>query len=121
METPGTFTFLMDGAAFILHRIGQGIYNAHSLFQPEARRYSRRAMREVLAYVFTHAGKEIWTMIPENNARARALAALGGFSRIGHCERMFPEVGGPIAVETWALTVDAWAERVMERVDVCQQ
>lgn len=111
MASPGTQTFLMPGAAFVLHAVGGGVYNAHSLFQPEARRYSRRAMREVLDTMFAAGAKEVWTMIPDGNDAAAALAKLGGFVQIGCCARMFPEPGGPVGIKTLALRGADWHAR----------
>jgi len=111
MVSPGTLTYWMPGAAFVLPSIGDGVYLAHSLFLPEARRYSRRAMRETAQSVFEAGAKEIWTMVAETNKAAMALTRLGGFSQIGFCERMFPVPGGPVAMSYWALTYEAWAAK----------
>jgi len=123
MDTPGSLTFwIPEGGVFILHAVSLQVYNAHSLFLPWARRYSRQAMRDVLGMVFRAGAKEIWTMIPDGNRAAAALAKLGGFSQIGFCDRMFPVPGGPVAVTTWALTRDAWVAREeRNRGRTCQQ
>lgn len=99
------FALKTDGGGFILVQHEPGIYEAHSLFLPETRRGSIKAMREGFDYMFVRTDCErIVTQVPDNNAPAAALAKLAHFRpmfRREEAER------GPTAYV--GLSVDEWA------------
>lgn len=99
------FALKTEGGGFILVQHEPGIYEAHSLFLPEARRRSIRAMRDGFDYMFTRTDCErIVTQVPDDNAPAAALAKLAKFKpmfRREEAER------GPTAYV--GLSLDDWA------------
>lgn len=112
MAHPRSLTWLMEGGAFLCVHAGYGIYDVHSLFMPEARRHTRRAMEFAVREMFQHLGAvELVTTIPEHNKAASALAKLGGFTFAGFRDRAWPVLGGPDTVTWWSLTKDAWELR----------
>jgi hypothetical protein len=101
----GNFALKAEGGGFILIQHEPGIYEAHSLFPPEGRRHSIRAMRDGFDYMFSRTDCErIVTQVPDDNAPAQALAKLAKFRpmfRREEAER------GPTAYVS--LSLDDWA------------
>jgi hypothetical protein len=105
------FCLRADGGGFILIQHEPGIYEAHSLFLPDARIGSVRAMRDGFDYMFTRTDCErIVTQVPDDNKPAQALARVAKFRpmfRREEAER------GPTAYV--GLHLDDWA---MENADL---
>lgn len=80
ITNPYNFAFEIDGGGYILLNQGNGLYEVHSQFVPEARRYSMRVMRDAMDYVFTRTDCiALITQLPDNNPAATSLARKGGF------------------------------------------
>ena len=105
IKNPANFAFVVDGGGFVLIRHEPGIYEAHSLFLPEARSGAAKAMRDGLSYMFTRTDcVKIVTQVPDDNAPAAALARLGRFSPMFRRE---DAPRGPTAFV--GLSIDDWA------------
>lgn len=77
---PRNFALEINGGGFLLIAREQGIYEAHSMFLPEARRHTVSAMRSTLEYMFVQTDMfRLVTQIPDDNPAAASLASRGGF------------------------------------------
>jgi hypothetical protein len=80
IANPANFALFGEGGGFMLLSRDQGIYEVHSLFLPEARRFSLSRMRAGLAYMFCQTDAfRLVTQVPDNHPAALALASKGGF------------------------------------------
>jgi hypothetical protein len=81
VSDPANITLVTEHGGWVLHNLGGGVYEVHSLFLPEGRgRAVRVALTEALDYVFSHTDCiRITTRLPKGNVRARALAKMAGF------------------------------------------
>ncbi len=95
---------------WVLHHVGPGVYEIHSLFLKEGRgRHFRDAAFEMLRWVFTHTdGVEILTKVPDNNRGAGMACAWVGFRERFHRENAWLE---GVGVSFRALTIDDWYVR----------
>ena len=106
VRNPDNYALVTDGGGFILMCHEPGIYEVHSQFLPEGRRYTRRAMRTGFDYMFTRTDCErVITQVPDNNPAAAALAMKAGF-RLMFRREDTPR--GPTAF--MGLTVEEWAQ-----------
>jgi hypothetical protein len=80
---PSNYALWCDGGGFILVRHEAGIYEVHSLFEPEARGHSIAAMRAGFEYMFERTdADEILTKVPDGNRAALAFAKKAGFREV---------------------------------------
>lgn len=80
ISDPRNFALEINGGAFLLIAKETGVYEAHSMFLPEARRHTVSAMRSTLEYMFIQTDMfRIVTQIPDDNPAAASLASKGGF------------------------------------------
>lgn len=100
------FALVIDGGGFIFIRHEPGIYEGHSQFLPEARRYTRKAMWAAFDYMFTRTDCErIQTQVPDNNLPAQALGKIAGF------REMFRREDTPRGPTSFmSLTAEEWAQ-----------
>lgn len=100
------FALVNDTGGFLLISHSPGIYEVHSMFPPDGRRESIRAMRAGFEYMFTRTDCErVLTQVPDNNPAAAALAKLARFRpmfRRGNTPR------GPTSY--MGLSVDEWSQ-----------
>lgn len=104
------------GGGILFQRIDAGFYEAHTQFLPEARGPSAvRAVRDALRYMFTRTDAvEIVTKVPEGNAGALGLVrAIHGQKQFRR-EKAWPSAAGPVAVDFYALSINAWAGKAEE-------
>ena len=107
LSDPNNYALRCNGGGFILQRHELGIYEVHSQFLPEARPYTRRAMREGFRYMFERADAvRIVTKCPLGNDGAAALAKTAGFRHLFRREAAWDDGG---AVDYLALDIDDWA------------
>lgn len=113
LQSPGTVTLWMDGGGFICHRIADRVFDVHSLFLMRVRHLTRRAMMLGCSYMFEMGpdALELVTTVPDDNAPAKALVQLAGFTLAGARMRCWPVMGGPLGVTWWRLTREEWAIR----------
>ena len=101
------FALVTDGGGFLLIRHEPGTYEVHSMFLPEARTRTVRAMRAGMAYMFTQTDCEkLITKVPDGNDRAANLARLGGFRSMFRREECWKGGGG---IAHLGITIDEWA------------
>ncbi len=107
---PANVALETDGGGFLLLGKGGGLYEAHTLFVPEAGRKAPAASREGFLYLFTHTDAvEVVTMVPSNNAPAGKLAHYVGFTPRFTRQAAWPTEDGVIPAEYFSLTVEQWA------------
>jgi len=114
IATPENVALQCDGGGFVFNRIGDALYEAHSLFLPEYRgTFAVRELQAALRYMFTATDcLEILTRVPDGNKAARMFAALAGGREVYRLEHD-PKFGGkPVAVQS--LTLEAWRRRDAE-------
>lgn len=104
------YTLMTEGGGFILIGRGDGVYEVHSQFKPEARRNSIKAMRAGFDYMFTRTDcQRILTQVPDNNPGAQALARFAKFRsmfRRAHTPR------GPTSF--MGLSLDEWIQDTVD-------
>lgn len=106
ITNPLNFTLVTEGGGFLLVCQEPAIYEVHSLFVPEARRATIRAMKAGFDYMFTRTDCErVITQVPDNNRAAQALAKLARFRSMFRRE---DTPRGPTAYV--GLTVEDWAQ-----------
>ncbi len=106
---PANLCVLTEGGdgGFVLLRRAAGLFEAHSLALPGARgRPMIELMHFALHALFTTTdAMELWTVLPDRNVGARALAKAAGFSSVFRREGFFPlmdeRVGADFARTTW--------------------
>lgn len=78
---PANITLQTEHGGWVLHNLGGGSYEVHSMFLPEGRGASvKAALIEALDYVFTATDcVRLITRLPKGNVAARALARIAGF------------------------------------------
>lgn len=100
------------GGGFLGIRIAPGIYDVHSLFVPDARRYTLSAMREALRFMFVDLdARELVTTVPDGNRAAAALTQRAGFTCAGFRAACWPVMGGPLGVTWWRMTLVDWCQK----------
>jgi hypothetical protein len=106
IANPVNFALVTQGGGFLLINQGEGIYEVHSQFLPEARRNTRKAMKAGFDYMFTRTDCErVTTQVPDSNLAAQALAKAAGF-RLMFRREDTPR--GPTAF--MGLTAEEWAQ-----------
>lgn len=106
-------SLLSDGGGFICHNIGDGRYEVHSLFLPDARGEGAiEAMREGLRYLFCATDcVEIVTKCPDGNRAALGLARAAGFQEIFRREHAWIGEDGLAGVSYQSISFDRWLSR----------
>lgn len=81
VSDPANITLQTAHGGWVLHNLGGGAYEVHSLFLPEGRGATVKvALIEALDYVFAHTDcVRLITRLPKGNVAARALARIAGF------------------------------------------
>lgn len=103
---PANFALAIEGGGFLLVARDTGIYEVHSLFLPEARRYSLGAMRSGMEYMFCRTDAfRLITQVPDGNTAAAALARKGGFRTWYRREH-----GAPGPSEFLVIDIDDWVQ-----------
>lgn len=107
---PANITMANSHGGFILQKLADGLYEAHSIFTPEGRGGLVPETRRTLAFLFcaTDAAK-LLTRVPACNPRAAALARMAGFEEYANQPDAWdtPD-GGLCAVSYQAITLDRW-------------
>lgn len=103
-------TLANDHGGFICHRIGEGLYEVHSVFAPEGRGRLRAETARGQAFLFTATDcVRIVTKVPACNPRAAALARLSGFAEaFSRPDSWDAPDGSRCAVSFQELTLEAW-------------
>jgi hypothetical protein len=97
---PANYALWCDGGGFILVQHELGIYEVHSMFEPDARDHSIAAMRAGFEYMFERTNAdEILTKVSDENRAALAFAKKAGFREIFRNEN----------VVHYSLTLTDWA------------
>jgi hypothetical protein len=117
---PNNFTFLtnhQDGA-YVLVKLQQGLYAAHSLAKPSARgRPMLRLMREGFSTMFLSTDAiEIITQIPDGNDNAKGWSELAGFRPTFRREAFFPLMGETVGCQFLSLTYGDWVTKDRENL-----
>lgn len=106
---PANVCFDGEHGGFLLHAIGPGVLEAHSMVTPEGRRALHRETRAILHYAFsTTDTRKVVTKVPACNAPADALALASGFREAFRCDDAWPGPDGLCGVSYRAVTVDDW-------------
>lgn len=107
---PANVTMANDHGGFLLHRLADGLYEAHSIFKPEGRGRLAAETRRSLHFLFcsTDAVK-LLTRVPACNPRAAALARIAGFEEYAtQPDKWDSPDGGLCDVSYQAITLDRW-------------
>lgn len=105
---PSNYCFTCPIGGFILVRVFDKVYEAHSLFIPERKGANDivQLMRLVQAYMFTNTDCDlIMTKIPRGNKGAANIALVGRFKSIGWDEQWNAGHGAEVMhfpLDTWA-------------------
>jgi hypothetical protein len=84
VTNPFNFCFEVPGGGFIVMNKGQGIYEVHSQFVPEARKHTLTTMREAMDYMFCRTDcTTLVSHFPDDNRMADAIGRKGGFKPTG--------------------------------------
>jgi hypothetical protein len=110
IATPENIALQFVGGGFVFHRIGEGLYEAHSLFLPAHRGSEAvRCLRAALRYMFTATDcMEILSRVPDGNLAADGFARLAGGREAYRLEHDPKFLGKPVSVRS--LTLDMWRE-----------
>lgn len=104
---PNNFTFDVDHGGFLCVNKGNGVYEVHSMFAPEARKQSLRTMIDAMDFMFTRT--DCITLVshfPDGNPMADAIGKKGGFKFVF---RMEEPPFGPCEVRV--VHIDDWVAR----------
>lgn len=110
VQDPANVTFGNEHGAFICHNQGGGLYEAHSIFAPEAWGKVKAGADATFALLFGATDcLVVRTKLPENNPRAAALAHRVGFEDLFTRPDTWPTPeGGRCAVTYCDLSLDRW-------------
>jgi hypothetical protein len=105
VTNPFNFVFEVPGGGFICINTSMGVYEVHSQFAPEARRYSLQTMKSAMDYMFTRTDcTTLVSHFPDGNPMADAIGRKGGFKF--HGTRMEEPPFGPCEIRT--VILDDW-------------
>lgn len=110
---PANVAFDGPHGGFLLHRLGPGVLEAHSMVLPEGRGGLSTATAQVLRYAFTATDAlKVVTKVPAYNEPASRLAAASGFRSAFRREESWPQPDGALcATDYRILTFDDWMLR----------
>lgn len=111
VANPENVALVVDGSGgFVLQRLGEGLYEAHSLFLPGHHgRTAMDAMVEGVRYMFAATDcVEIVSRVPDHNHAARGLAREAGLREVFRLEHD-PRSGWPVSVQQ--IDLDRWRAR----------
>ncbi len=111
LANPAHVAYQAAGGGFLAVSQGDGRYEAHSLFLPDARGQTVRAVRAALDHCFAATdATELVTKAPQANTAALGLARLAGFSFL--FTAVVPWTPGQaIPLDFLSLPIDRWALR----------
>jgi RimJ/RimL family protein N-acetyltransferase len=94
----------------LYHRVGDGIYEVHSAYLPEARgRVALATTRETLRWMFGRTDAvEIITRVPKGNLAALALARAVGMRHMMTLQGSWIKDGRPIVCDFMRLAAKDW-------------
>jgi len=109
---PANVTLAGEHGGFLCHRIGEGLFEIHSIFSPGGRGRLRPETRAGLRFLFTQTDAvRVVTQVPDCNPRAAALALKTGFEQVLHRPSAWDAPDGTrCGVSYQAVTLDRWAE-----------
>lgn len=112
---PANISFLSNenNGAYVCHKVGDGVYEVHSLFLPSGRGgYAVDCMREGLRYMFCATDcVELRTKIPDNNEMAKGIGRIAGFQEIFRRENCWLASDRKTGCSYQSMTMDAWRSR----------
>lgn len=112
VSNPQNLAYATDAGGFLAVALGDGHYEAHSLFLPDGRRDTVRAVRAALDHFFAASdGLELTTKAPEGNRGAAALAQLAGFTDLCTLALPWPDAHVTRPTRVLTLSIDTWALR----------
>lgn len=107
---PANVCLTTAGGGWIMHAIGPGRYEVHSLFPPGGREGLMTAMREGLRYMFCATDcTELVSKAPASNGAAIGLARAAGFKERFRRPSALPSFNEPVAF--FSLPLEAWMWR----------
>jgi len=107
-----------DTGGWVFHKQDEGVWEVHTLFLPKSRDVLQNA-QQALRYMFTEADAQlIVTQVATDLPHVRRLALAGGFQWFARKEGAWERDSGPVTVDYYELTRDAWANMEQGR---CQQ
>lgn len=120
VSDPRNYCFLTpesDGG-YIVARLEQGLYAAHTLSFPSARgRRMYRLMQEGFAHMFTATDAvEIVTMVPDGNERGDQWAQLAGFRETFRREACFQLIDQMVGASFRSLSYADWVSKDRENL-----
>lgn len=113
IANPANVALVTDHGGFLVHKVGPGVYEVHSIFTPEGRKGLTRATAAGLRYMFTATDAlTIRTKVPACNAPAAALAKASGFRETFTRDAAWlaPD-GSSCGVSYQEITFDEWRAR----------
>lgn len=104
-----------DGGGFVFHHRGDGVYEVHTLFLPEAEHKNEktRAARELMFDVV--GATKLITQVATDLPHVKRFAQKHGFVKTGEVPGGWVRASGPVDVELFEMTRDAY-----ERARECQ-
>lgn len=109
-EDPKNYVLMTDGGGVFYHSHGNGIYEAHSQYLPDARgKFALDTTRETIDWMFTHTDCErIITAVPKGNLAAAVLAKACGLRFSFEQADAWPKDDELIPVRWFALNKADW-------------
>jgi hypothetical protein len=115
VRDPANYCFLTDNrqGGYILHRLDQGLYAAHTLALPAARGTPMfRLMIEGFAFMFTATDAvEIVTMVPDGNENGDRWAQIAGFRDVFRRDACFTLIDELVGASFRSLAYGDWVLR----------
>jgi hypothetical protein len=102
-----------EGGGWLLLNLAPGLYEAHTLFLPEARGKAYfRQLREALRWLFVQSDcVEIVTKCPDDNPGANMAAVIPGFRALFRRENAWAE---GVGLTYYSFTIEDWFKRDAE-------